>query len=84
MRGRLELPNQIVDFDAKGIGDNFESLNGDVGFATLDFADVCAVQAGSVAEFILRPAVLEPKRADCSANLLLNILHSRAVWAYSG
>jgi hypothetical protein len=80
----LQLPDEIVNFDAQRIGDGLEGLDSDVRFAALDFAHVGAVQARLVAELVLRPAALETKCADCSADLLLNILHSKAVWAYAG
>lgn len=58
-RFRSQPLHQIDNADAQRIGDDLERLNRHVALSTLDFADVSAIQAGSVGKHILRPAPFE-------------------------
>jgi|HubBroStandDraft_5_1064220.scaffolds.fasta_scaffold1611930_1 hypothetical protein len=81
---KLLIPDEVADFHAKSVGYDLQRLDRHVALATLDLAHVCAIQAGSVAENILRPLAFKPKRSNGLPNPLLNILHRNAVSSYSG
>lgn len=79
----LEALHQIDKPNAQRIGDDFQRLDGHVALSPLDFANMSAVQTRLVGKNILGPTVLTSKRPHPGADLLLDVLHLKAVSRYS-
>jgi hypothetical protein len=60
----LHALNQVNDFDLQRVGDDFQSLDGDICFSTLDFADMRPMQARSFREDVLCQLAPKPPRPD--------------------
>ena len=56
MQRSLDPLHQVHHPTAQSVGNDFEGLDGDVAFATLDFPNVSTMQAGFVSKQILGPA----------------------------
>jgi hypothetical protein len=57
---RSESAHEIGNLDSQRVGNDLERLDGDITLTALDFADVRAIQTGTVAEQILGPATFQP------------------------
>jgi hypothetical protein len=75
-RQNSQVSDQIVNTDIEGVRHNFQRVNGHIAFTAFDFADVRAVQPGTVGENILRPAPLHTQGPNVRPNFFLNLLHS--------
>jgi hypothetical protein len=79
----LETFHQVNNFDGQRVRNDLERLNGDVALAPLYFPDMGAIQPRPIRKHILRPPVLESKRPHLRPDLLLDVLHLKAVSRYS-
>lgn len=77
LAGQSKPLHQIHDAHPERIGDNLQSLNRDVALATLDFAHVCAMQAGFVREHVLRPSLFQAQPPHRRPDRFLDILHQK-------
>jgi len=59
VRRAIHRAEEVGDGEAEGVGEFFDVVDGDVGFALFDLADVGAVKAGFEAEGLLRPAAVK-------------------------
>ena len=75
-RGKLQVPDQIMNAHAESVCNNFQCVNGHVALAALDFPDMGTVEAGAVGEDILGPSPLQPRLPNDRADFFLNLLHS--------
>ena len=55
----IRRAEELGDGEAEGVGEFFDVVDGNVGFALLDLADVGAVKARFEAEGLLRPAAVK-------------------------
>lgn len=58
----MTLTEQVGNADVECIGDRPQLRDADLAISTLDEADDCAVESGSVGKFFLRKPSLLPKR----------------------
>jgi hypothetical protein len=71
----LQPLHKVHDPAAQGIGQDLQRLESDVALATLDLADVRAMQTRTVGEHVLRPPIFVPQCANLGPELSLYPLH---------
>lgn len=60
------LLEQLGWLNVESVGDGPDVVEGDVAFASLDTADVVAVESGAFGEVLLRPAARATQLADAA------------------
>ena len=70
------ISDEVSDTHSKGVRNNFQGLDCHILFAALNFTNMRTVQAGTVGENVLRPALLHSQCPYRRADFFLNLLHS--------